>query len=165
MKYMYAPWRAKYVQKKGEKESGCVFCTAIKSAQDDLYRMVYRSKTWCIVMNKYPYNAGHLLMIPADHIADLHDLSWQAQQEGFALIAKTSAILKTTLFAHGVNVGINMGKAAGASILDHLHVHILPRWEGDTNFFPTLAQIKHVSVDIETLYVQLKAAFEERSSL
>lgn len=165
MKYMYAPWRAKYVQKQTGKDKECVFCTAIKSVKDALHHIIYRSTTWYLLMNKYPYNVGHLLMIPTDHIADIQNLSCQAQQEGFALIARTSAILKNTLLAHGINVGINMGKAAGASILDHLHVHILPRWEGDTNFFPTLAKIKHVSVDIETLYIQLKAAFEERSSL
>lgn len=165
MKYMYAPWRAKYVQKKEKKDEKCVFCGAIESVQDAFHRVLYRSESWCILMNKYPYNAGHLLMVPVVHIADMQDLSCQAQQEGFALIAKTSAILRTTLFAHGINVGINMGKAAGASILDHLHVHILPRWEGDTNFFPTLARVKHVSVDIETLYIQLKEAFEGHSSL
>lgn len=165
MKYMYAPWRTKYVQKKQQKDEVCVFCTAIQSVQDSLHRMIYRSATWCILMNKYPYNAGHILMVPTNHVADLQNLSMSAQQEGFTLIAKTSTLLRTALFAQGINVGINMGKAAGASILDHLHVHILPRWEGDTNFLPTLARIKHVSVDIQTLYMQLKQAFQEHSSL
>lgn len=108
------------------------------------------------MMNRYPYNAGHLLILPLKHTAALSDLTPAARAQLMELTHHCTEILKKVLDAHGVNIGMNLGKAAGAGLPSHLHMHVLPRWRGDTNFLPLLADVKPVSADLQQLFNKLK---------
>ncbi len=161
MKILYAPWRDEYTGQEEVPEEGCVFCIQLTHNTDEKYFILGRYKTMFIMLNRYPYNGGHILILPLEHIAHLEDLSQESQQELIYLISKSTSILKKELQAPGINVGMNLGKAAGAGIPSHLHAHVLPRWTGDTNFLPTLGNVKQVSRNLETIYHQLRPIFQK----
>ena len=169
MKMLYAPWRENYTTDdargpKGEDKTPddlCIFCDQLKQHKDDEYFILARYKHTYIILNRYPYNAGHLLILPLAHEDKLEQLSTQTRAELMELISKSSRILEQELGAKGINVGLNMGKAAGAGLPSHLHFHVLPRWIGDTNFLPTLGKVKTVSIDIETVFKKLKPHFKK----
>lgn len=166
MKKLYAPWRSSYTasadRTKNEeaREHECVFCTQLKENNDEKYLILKRFSYSFVLLNSYPYNAGHLLILPLTHQADLYDLSSPARAEIMEVASASVAILKDMLKPHGFNLGVNLGKAAGASIPSHLHMHLLPRWNSDTNFLPTLGDTKVVSFDLLKIYEQLKPAFD-----
>jgi ATP adenylyltransferase len=163
---LYAPWRDKYInrcsEKKSEQHEACVFCEiwTVQDRDDETY-VLARYRHVMVVLNTYPYAGGHLLVIPGDHISDLDLCSIEVRSEIIEVISAASLILKKILGAQGVNIGINAGKAAGAGIPDHLHVHLVPRWAGDTNFLPVIGQTKQISVDLRRVYDQLKKPFQE----
>lgn len=163
---MYAPWRSNYTtsevrtKKEGIKKDECVFCEQFAENKDAKHFILKRFAHNAVMLNKFPYNTGHLLIIPFAHKATLDQLSKAARTELMELIAKSSHIVRTALKADGVNIGLNIGKESGSSIPSHLHVHVLPRWKGDTNFLPTLADTKQISVDLHDTYKQLKKAFK-----
>lgn len=166
MKLLYAPWRNKYVDtiEKGKMENSskedCVFCAIIKD-HDDKKHFVFRRFTHHVIMlNTYPYNAGHLLIVSLEHVKDLKDVSPEARHELIDLTNESIKILTSAMKAEGINVGINLGKTAGAGIPSHFHQHILPRWPGDTNFLPLLAETKQISVDLIAIYKMLKPHFD-----
>lgn len=165
MKYLYAPWRSSYTQHvdtKNNKEFPCIFCTIGSAEHTDTQEFVlYRSKHVFVILNKYPYNPGHILVIPYTHSKNLYDLNFEVQAECMRISSMCCAILEQQLGAHGINIGINTGKAAGASIVDHLHIHVLPRFFGDTNFLPTIAKTKQISLDLHDVYKKLKKGFQE----
>lgn len=159
MNSLHAPWREKYIDDRtptGE----CPFCKHVESptTKDEEHLILKRNKESFIVLNRYPYNAGHLLIIPNMHATTLDELTLETQQELMKAITESCTLLKNILHCHGINVGINLEKAAGASIPDHLHIHVVPRWAGDTNFFPIIAETKQISKDIRKLYQILKNA-------
>jgi len=165
MKRMYAPWRSSYAadttQSKKVKTLAreCIFCTMLKQKKDTQNLIIKRLKHCFIMLNKFPYNSGHLLIIPNRHTATLDKLSPAARTEIMEALTQAAGVLRTTIKAQGINIGLNQGKAAGAGIPSHLHFHALPRWAGDTNFFPTLADTKQVSFDLNEMYVLLKKPF------
>ena len=165
MKRMYAPWRSKYTttavrtKKEDIKDDECIFCEQFTQNDDKKFFILKRFKHNAIMLNKFPYNSGHLLIIPFAHKATLDLLSKAARTELMELIALSSHIVGKTLKADGVNIGLNIGKESGSSIPSHLHFHVLPRWKGDTNFLPTLADTKQISVDLNEIYKKLKKAF------
>jgi ATP adenylyltransferase len=161
MKTLHAPWREQYVDEINKPQTACIFCEKTKEDSDETNLILGRYKHNFIVMNKYPYNAGHLLVIPFEHIDTLEKLSTEASNEMMDLVKASTVILQKELNNAGTNVGINMGKASGAGIPGHLHAHVLPRWIGDTNFLPALAGAKQVSSDIAKMYKQLKPLFEK----
>lgn len=165
MEYLYAPWRGTYTKEAQEQthlDSGCPFCSNLKSTDDEKNYVLKRTKNCAVLLNAYPYNPGHLLIIPLAHVANLHDLTPTARAELMDVTAQAVQILETTLHNSGTNVGINLGdSASGGSIPEHLHVHIVPRWIGDTNFFPVLAETKQLSEDLNVVYKKLKQAFEK----
>lgn len=164
MKKLYAPWRGTYTKgtvrnrKKTTLSKDCVFCKIAKEKKDSANFILKRFKHNYIVLNRYPYNAGHLLVIPMAHKGRLSDLSPEARTELIELLSMSETVLRSALKAEGINIGLNQGKAAGAGIPQHLHFHLLPRWEGDTNFLPTLADAKQVSFDLKEIYQTLKKA-------
>ncbi|MEX0940350.1 MAG: HIT domain-containing protein [Candidatus Babeliales bacterium] len=166
MEILYAPWRNKYVHKvlRGKSEDtlkeDCVFCTQLATNNDEKHFIFKRFKHHAIMLNLYPYNAGHLLIVSLEHKNCLKDISKQARAELIELTHESIIILQNVLEAQGINVGLNLGKAGGAGIPSHLHQHVLPRWLGDTNFLPLLAQTKQISVDLQELYKKLKPHFE-----
>lgn len=165
MKMLYAPWRSEYTsdlqegknENTGEKD--CVFCSQFASNKDVEHGIIKRFDNTIVILNKYPYNAGHLLLLPINHVDSLDKLSPQTRAELMELINISVKTVKQALQADGVNAGINIGKAAGAGIPSHLHIHILPRWLGDTNFMPTIGQAKVISFDLNTIYATLSKAF------
>lgn len=162
MKKLYAPWRSSYVtdrEHKTSKEKSCVFCEKAKSLSDDKEYIIKRYPYCFVMLNTYPYNAGHVMIIPNKHVKDLTELSSEERIELMHALSETVTILNKTLTPDGINIGINLGKAAGAGIPKHLHIHVLPRWEGDTNFMPLLAETKQVSMDLNEIYQILKKAF------
>ncbi len=154
MNYLYAPWRREYVTKK---KSGCVFCDISHEANlDENNFVLYRDKYCFIVMNKFPYCAGHIMIIPLEHIDNIENLDEKIWLHISLLVKNCVVMLKKEFNADGVNLGMNLGKGAGAGIAQHVHYHIMPRWIGDTNFITTIADTRVFSSDFEKIYKQLK---------
>lgn len=152
---LYAPWRSEYIT--GEKIEGCVFCHISKHPEyDEKHHVLYRDESCFIVMNKYPYTPGHFMIIPHTHIDNLENLDkdiW-LKMSGFA--QKGVKLLKDVLKAEGVNIGMNLGVAGGAGIAEHIHLHLVPRWQRDTNFITAIGHTRVYSTDFEKLYHKLK---------
>lgn len=167
MNSLYAPWRSNYTESveeaklKDTHSEVCIFCEHIKHPEHDAATFVLkRSKHACIMFNKYPYNAGHLLIVPNEHMGHLDHLSDETRTELMALANASTLILKKVAHAQGFNIGLNLGQVAGGSIPAHLHMHVLPRWIGDTNFLPTLGETKVISFDLVKMYADLKPHFD-----
>lgn len=167
MKNIYAPWRNDYIKKTANKSNAerlyndCVFCDIFQKNNDKENFILKRIKSIVIVLNLYPYNGGHLMVLPVSHSAKLADISTEVRSELMEAISLCTSILEKTLKPHGFNLGLNQGAAGGGGIPSHLHFHVLPRWEGDTNYMPLLADTKPLSVDLHEIYKTLKKAFDE----
>ncbi len=165
MKHLYAPWRRSYAydaeKKRGLQAPQCVFCQFASSPEDDEVNFVIkRFKHVFVVLNLYPYNGGHLLVVPYKHTGSLVKLDSKERAELIESSALAMEKLQHQLMPDGFNMGINSGgRAAGGSIPEHLHMHVLPRWDGDTSFLPTLADTKPISENLMLLYKQLKKIF------
>jgi ATP adenylyltransferase len=156
MQSIYAPWRMTYIT--GCKPDGCVFCRD-SIRQDDF--ILYEGKTAFVMMNLYPYISGHLMIIPYRHLSEIEDLQISEKIEMFELIDLSVRSLKEAMQPHGFNIGMNLGKAAGAGIDDHLHAHVIPRWGGDTNFMSTVGKIRVIPEDILTTRDHLLPCFRK----
>ncbi|MEO1954835.1 MAG: HIT domain-containing protein [Campylobacterales bacterium] len=151
---LYAPWRDEYVA--GKKVDGCVFCHISKSIEEDKSSYVlYRDEHCFIVMNLYPYTPGHFMIIPHTHTDKLEDLDEESWLHITRLAQKSVKMLKEVLGAHGVNIGMNLGSAGGAGIAEHIHMHLVPRWQRDTNFITSIADTRVYSTDFEKIYNKL----------
>ena len=156
MEKLYAPWRTDYVSTHKEKIEGCVFCHIQKNQQrDEEYGVLYRCNDFFIVMNKYPYSPGHFMIIPTMHTDKLEDLDPNIWANMTLFAQKGVKLLKDTLNAQGVNIGMNLGQISGAGIAEHIHLHLVPRWMGDTNFITTVANTRVYSSDFEKIYKKL----------
>jgi diadenosine tetraphosphate (Ap4A) HIT family hydrolase len=152
---LYAPWRNDYVS--GEKIEGCVFCHISTHPQDDeSLHVLYRDEHCFIVMNRYPYTPGHFMIIPHRHTDALESLDPAVWLHMSALAQRGVRLLKESFGAHGVNLGMNLGNAGGAGIAEHIHLHLVPRWEKDTNFITSIAETRVYSTDFEKIYVRIK---------
>ncbi|NQS97002.1 MAG: HIT domain-containing protein [candidate division Zixibacteria bacterium] len=157
MKKLWAPWRMEYIQDSvipGGKE--CIFCIGNNSANDRERLILHRGETAFVMMNKYPYNNGHLLIAPYRHIADFNGLTDEEFLEIQQLLGVCIEAMKGCMHPHGFNIGMNLGQVAGAGVEDHIHYHILPRWSGDTNFLPVFGEVKVISEALEATYDKLK---------
>lgn len=150
MDKLWAPWRIKYIQAK--KAKGCIFCLKPKQKKDKINYIVSRGKYVFSILNIFPYNNGHIMITPYRHVADIDKLTVEEWAEMFGMIKSTTKLLKTKLQAQGFNIGFNIGKVAGAGIDQHLHMHIVPRWDADTNFMPVLTDAKVISQSLDELY-------------
>jgi len=159
MDILWAPWRIEYI--KQPKQPGCIFCTKPAENQDGKNLIIYRDKTSYVIMNFYPYNNGHLMVVPYRHTADLSELNRDEKLEMMKLLALCKEALKKTMSPHGFNIGMNLGEVAGAGVKDHLHFHIVPRWNGDTSFMPICGHTKVVSEGLTETWEQLKTAFNK----
>jgi ATP adenylyltransferase len=142
----------------GRKKRGCVFCRKLKEKKSKEHLILYRGETVFVVMNKYPYTNGHLMVVPKRHCLNLEQLDDDELKELFDLLKVSVRVLKASYHPHGFNIGINIGKTGGAGE-NHLHLHIVPRWTGDTNFMPVLGRTKIISEYLEKTYEKLHAAF------
>jgi ATP adenylyltransferase len=158
MKVLWAPWRIKYIT--GEKEGDCIFCTKPKEGNDKENLILYTGGTSYIIMNRYPYSNGHLMTVPYKHTNNFSDLSQEEKLDLMNLTAKCMDILQA-IKPDGFNIGMNLGRTGGAGIDDHLHFHIVPRWNGDNNFMAVIADVRvlpeYLEDTYETLRMQLKS--------
>ena len=154
MKVAFAPWRMEFIL--GKREKGCVFCTRAKRKKDKQDYILHRGRYNFVILNKYPYNSGHLMVIPYEHTSDLESLNEETGAEMFQLISRATRVIKKALQAQGFNVGFNVGKAAGAGIEDHVHAHVIPRWFADTNFWPVIGEVKSMPEHLSQTYERLK---------
>jgi ATP adenylyltransferase len=153
MEHLWAPWRIRYIL--AEKEEGCFFCHKSQEADDAKNLVIIRERNCFALLNTYPYNAGHLMVAPYKHTGELDDLSEQELSEFMSLTRRCKQLLTKTMKPDGFNIGINLGRCAGAGVLDHVHMHIVPRWNGDTNFMPVIADTHVVPQALDELYVAL----------
>ena len=153
---LYAPWRDEYVA--GEKIDGCVFCHIYANPQkDEEHHVLYRDEHCFIVMNKYPYTPGHFMIIPHKHTDKLEELESEVWLHMSALAQKCVRLLKEGFGAHGVNIGMNLGATAGAGIAEHIHMHLVPRWQRDTNFITSIGETRVYSTDFLKIYEKIKS--------
>jgi len=152
---LWAPWRVNYITKVNKPIKGCVFCNMIKEKKDKKNYIFLRSKHCFAVLNIYPYNNGHTLIVTNRHVNDLNKLRKEEREDLFDLVDEARDLLKKVLSPQAYNIGINIGKVAGAGFPGHLHVHIVPRWKGDVNFMPVTADTKVISQSLDELYKKL----------
>lgn len=161
MERLWAPWRMSYISKLSE-PGACFLCEAASHPEkDDENYVVWRGKLVFCIINLYPYNNGHVLVSPYRHEGDLGEMTPEERLDLWDGMVRTQRLLKKVMSPQGFNIGINLGKTAGAGVAEHLHVHLVPRWEGDTNFMPVLADTKIVPQALADLYRQLKTAIAE----
>lgn len=160
MERLWAPWRMQFIEELREK-SGCVFCELALPGDDKKRLVLHRGKTCFVLMNRYPYNNGHLMIIPYKHTGKLNDLDTDEQREIMALSARAVEVMQSSLDAEGFNLGVNLGKVAGAGITDHFHMHVVPRWVGDANFLPVIGNTRSMPEYLEATYDRLIAGFGE----
>jgi ATP adenylyltransferase len=153
MNNLWSPWRAEYVS--GSKQDSCLFCNTPEET-DSL--LIKKSSLSFAIMNRFPYTAGHCMVAPVRHTGDINDLNDEEGADMFRLVKELTAAIKKSMQPEGFNIGINMGAAAGAGIADHIHVHIVPRWNGDTNFMPVLSEVHIVSEHIEKTLAKIRGA-------
>ena len=158
MEHLWSPWRLAYITG-AQSSTGCVFCNALADPEADAL-VVYRGRTCFVILNLYPYNNGHLMVIPNRHIPSLAAAEPDELRELIEL-TQTSELALTEAYApHGLNMGINLGKPAGAGVLDHLHVHVVPRWNGDTNFMTVVGKTRVLAEDLPDTAARLRPLFE-----
>ena len=163
IKQLWAPWRGKYIQgppeRRKNKPTDCIFCRGY-SKNNKKALILYKGNFAAVMMNRFPYNNGHLLLYPWKHTALLEEMGAEEIQELFSLLKKSVVILKKVFKPAGFNIGMNLGKASGAGIDEHLHFHIVPRWNGDTNFMPVIGEVRvmpeHLSATYNKLYSHFK---------
>lgn len=158
---LWAPWRMKYIQAAawGEDEE-CFLCVNPTMVDNEKNLLLHRGRYCFVIMNLYPYNNGHIMVAPYRHIGDFMDLTSEEMTETMELTRLSIEALSATMHPHGYNIGLNLGRVAGAGIEEHLHLHIVPRWDGDTNFMPVLAETKVVSESLHESWRRLRQAFE-----
>jgi ATP adenylyltransferase len=159
MRNLYAPWRMEYIA--GQAEPGCLFCRVREAPEADDRRnlVVHRAAGALAMLNKFPYNSGHLMVAPRAHVGSLADLDDEQTVALMRLVRRSLAALENVMRPEGFNVGVNLGRVAGAGIPDHVHVHIVPRWNGDTNFLPVLGEVKVVNEHLERTWEKVSEAF------
>jgi ATP adenylyltransferase len=160
---LWSPWRSEYIASSGaaQSESGsCVFCKLHADINNDQTNLVvYRASRSFIVLNRYPYISGHLLVVTNEHIGELDAAPKETTDELMDLTKRSQTALREAYQPEGFNIGMNLGHAAGAGIVDHIHIHILPRWTGDTNFMTTVSEARVISEDLATTYQKLRTKF------
>jgi len=156
MKQLWAPWRCTYINVKSGYKKRCFLCEALKASNDRKNLLVKRGRKCFVMLNLFPYNAGHLLISPKAHKANLEDLTPEEMKELFELAIEMKRALTKVLNPEGFNMGFNIGAVAGAGLVGHLHLHLVPRWGGDTNFMPVLSGTKVISQSLSQLYQRLQ---------
>ena len=160
MEYILAPWREKYV-KKVCRMQGCIFCRALKLKNDKAAFILFRGKHNFIILNKFPYNPGHLMIAPYRHLAAFDRAPKKIGDEMADLLKMSLRALRKSYRPHGFNAGMNLGQSAGAGVVDHYHLHVIPRWHGDSNFMPIVSQTRVLIEDLKSTYERLRLLFQK----
>jgi ATP adenylyltransferase len=164
MNRLWAPWRIDYILGT-DKEPGCIFCTKPAETRDEENLIVHRAEGAFTMMNKYPYNNGHLLIVPFKHVSDICLLTPHENMLLLQEVCRAVNALRRVMRPEGFNIGINIGSAAGAGIEEHLHYHVVPRWNGDTNMLPVLADVRVIPQHLRSACARIKEAFEAAPDL
>lgn len=154
MNHLWAPWRIEYILM--EKPKGCILCSKPGEGRDEENLILFRGEYNFVILNAYPYNPGHLMVAPYRHVATPEALTSEELSEHFLIVTRMVSLVKAALRPQGFNIGINLGKVAGAGIEDHFHTHVVPRWDGDTNFMPVLGDTKVVPQALLDTYKRLR---------
>ena len=157
---LWAPWRLEYVSSASE-QTGCVFCRAVAAPDDADSLVVHRGETAFVMLNRFPYSSGHLMVAPIRHVGNLGELSAQEAAEIHSLSARALEVLAALFQPDGFNIGWNLGRSAGAGVVDHVHEHVVPRWQGDTNFMPVLADVRVIPEHLQATHARVEAAWSE----
>ncbi|MBI5191683.1 MAG: HIT domain-containing protein [Nitrospirae bacterium] len=157
MKRLWAPWRLEYILAK--KEGGCVFCAAVDEDDDAKNYILHRAERCFVIMNIYPYNNGHMMVIPYEHVEDLESLPDETLAEMTVMTKHCCTVMRDAMNPHGFNIGANVGDAAGAGIKEHLHFHIVPRWHGDTNYMAVIDDCRVMPQHLRESFDQMKPGF------
>ena len=158
MDYLWSPWRYQYVSQQLP-EKGCIFCTKMQQSCDEENLILYRGLSNYVLLNLYPYTSGHLMIAPYQHIGDLCSADDATWIEMMSLTRRAEQALQKTYRPDGINLGMNLGKSAGAGIADHIHMHVLPRWHADSNFITTIGETRVLPEALEDTYRKLKPLF------
>lgn len=161
MKRLFSPWRMKYIQNTKSNDESCIFCDALKKHDNEANLVIARGKTSFVMLNLYPYTSGHMMVAPFDHKANLDELTPQSRGEMMELVSQCIVVLKKVYNPQAFNVGANIGEAAGAGVPGHVHLHIVPRWAGDTNFMSTVGEVRVLPESVDQTYSRVFAAWQE----
>lgn len=161
MEILWSPWRMEYLEREKQPTDKCVFCAANDAGEDRTNLVLHRNEACFIIFNRYPYNNGHLLVVPYRHVGDLADLTAAESANVMHVVQYGVRLLRRAFTPEAVNIGVNLGSAAGAGILDHVHIHIVPRWEGDTSFMTVLSGTRVISEELARTFERLTAAAED----
>jgi len=156
MKHLYAPWRAVYLMGEIDAIEGCLFCVLPAENDDEKNMILERTEFWYVIVNKYPYTTGHIMVTCNRHVKRFSDLDENERRELPGMLARCEKALDAAYHPHGINVGANLGRSAGAGVEGHLHIHLVPRWDGDTNFMSTVGEARVVSEDLHDTFQRLK---------
>ena len=159
MERLWRPWRSEYVTTAGSGD-GCIFCDHLAAGDDDTAHILYRGSTVFVILNAFPYNTGHVMVAPLRHVGELGDLSDVESAELFGVATKAAGVIGAAMSPEGFNIGANVGAAAGAGVPGHLHVHVVPRWAGDTNFMTTIGDTKVLPEVLAQTDAKLRPGFE-----
>ena len=159
-KILWNPWRYEYVKSTLKKKDKCIFCELPKFKDEEAY-IIYRGKYSYIVLNTYPYNSGHLMIVPYRHVDTFEKLTEEETTEITALLKKILRVLREVFSPEGFNIGVNIGRAAGAGVEGHIHIHVVPRWTGDSNFMFVIGNTKTIPISLEKTYELLKSKWIE----
>jgi len=158
MDFLFTPWRYAYITT-ANTPADCLFCSVIKAKNDEQVLVVHRGKHCFVMLNAFPYTSGHVMIVPYEHVDELLKLSQSAAQEMMELTQRLEGILRELYHPDGLNLGMNLGKAGGAGVAAHIHMHILPRWFGDVNFMTSVAETRVLPEDLPTTYKRIRAKF------
>jgi len=160
VRVLFSPGRYAYVTSAREQGAGCILCTIRDAKEDEPNLVLHRSPLCFVVINKYPYNSGHLMIVPNRHEGELHALSCEERCDIIELAGRAEKLLRGAYRPQGINLGMNLGESAGAGIVGHVHLHLVPRWSGDTNFMSVVGATRVIPEDPSTTYERLKPLFE-----
>jgi ATP adenylyltransferase len=158
MDFLFTPWRYAYVTGQ-ESHSGCLFCGLLARGSDESSMILHRGQHCFVMLNAFPYTSGHVMVVPYQHTDQLQKLDAAAAAEMIAMAQKTEGILRELYHPDGLNLGMNLGRAAGAGVADHIHLHILPRWVADSNFMSVVGETRVLPEDLETTYSRIREKF------
>jgi ATP adenylyltransferase len=156
MDFLWTPWRYRYIASAGKTE-GCIFCDAL-NAGDEKAQIVLRGKLNFVILNRFPYTTGHVMVVPYEHVGDLGAVDPATLDEMMRMAQRVQLVLAAIYKPEGFNLGMNLGRCAGAGVTGHIHLHLLPRWIGDANFMTTVSETRMEPEDLETTYVKLREA-------
>lgn len=160
MKYLWAAWRMKYISK-AEPDDGCIFCKALEKTDSAENLIVARGERTFLILNKFPYTSGHVMVVPFQHVDSLDLLDALTRAEMMETVSRATVVLREIYKSQGFNIGINMGVAAGAGVPGHVHIHIVSRWGGDTNFMSTVGEVRVLPEELEQTYERIKQGWEK----